>query len=1179
MTDFMTPRGHMANLVAQSKSATPFGEVGVCPLMQTTIHLLPVRYGLVEDGLDPSADLAMPYTLQSRPLGLRMLRDGYLYVIDSATGLNEYSIKQGSLEHWLFDGKEVKEDHRTLALGDPPEMIFSKSSVLHVAYSEAQWTVANCRQVLDSTTEREHFMQRIDLAPVNSEHIVAPLLHERHAKQWLAEVARDHDAPHQGLTPEENIPYLWEHPPLFRQTLIEELTSQVSNEHKNDVLFLAVRDDIGVMRDLANYQDKVVGWIDDWARSGQEEGHTERDYLLGCYIESLSQISAANLGKMAESTDDPALKALLLDLQTLPEPQRGETRQALLEVLNLDPVANPLPGVSDPDHPADLKAQLKSIQLGPVRAIGYNMVSELEKAVELYYLKQKLAAADPDFIATHWQTLVKLHRKQDKRLRDLLYGARWGQRGINDLIDRPRMDAFLKAQRPKLAHWNTLLDRITHDRLEMLTLNRFHRAAWYYDANDLEQIDHALLTQYDCLKDLCRSDTAYDTIVAWLNRNPHQSRSLFFTLPLSVQTELAAQFALFTNAGWGLLKSAPEWIEKLKTLFVGHLPDIETLPHATQVNATAAWGTLAPAVQWGVQQGLHDFMQALDKGQMPDIEALFRYLPKTFGVSLLDAARREKVSFQIADADDLKALGETVKEVQAKHRYLRSLNNNARRYRAEKDHWLAQELENQRPETQQKLNVLEERLARMLSPIRELPEGAVHLQTATAGTPGLALVFPPEQQAQVRSLLDNYRQGVRAAPTAGLLGDGAGLLVFAAQLVNFVQVIREVRAQQGQEKDLGPLWSPLFTTVAAGFGAAQGIADTALGAQAAQLGKNLKAAELKSIHVQMGKLHVGLGLVGYTAGIAAAAISLNSAHNNWLNAAREGNSAAQAGATLSMVGNSGFILSNAYGLVETTIAARNVLSVAFQTEARLAAWAAAGTRLSTIFFRVNMAGILFTALELSGTWFYNRYNLSRHDQWLQTTPWSRDTDRRLSLPLSEYQKNLHVQVKAPKIEVWPKQSDNQSTPSTTRIVLHLPTTSSADLMKPFGNSKAKTALRIGGYEVRTHTTRTNPVERWTVATDALIQKLQIKQATPLVLEFEAPAREYRPTATERDELVVTVELGDFSPEDGFYLLNVYQFRVPLDGHGGEIFDKNLKHQGEKCSFYLIDPLQLPQEDD
>ncbi|MEE3509650.1 hypothetical protein QN399_25995, partial [Pseudomonas sp. 10C3] len=434
----------------------------------------------------------------------------------------------------------------------------------------------------------------------------------------------------------------------------------------------------------------------------------------------------------------------------------------------------------------------------------------------------------------------------------------------------------------------------------------------------------------------------------------------------------------------------------------------------------------------------------------------------------------------------------------------------------------------------------------------------------------LALVFPPEQQAQVRSLLDNYR---------GLLGDGAGLLVFAAQLVNFVQIYREFGSQPESPKNKGPMWSAFLTTAAAGFGAAQGIADTALGAHASQLGKNLKAAELKGVHVQMGKLHIGLGLVGYFAGAVSALINLNVSHNNWLDAAREGNAGAQAGAALSMTGNSAAFLNNAYGLQQSGMALKDVLAVIGQPEARATAWAVSGPRLATVFFRFNVAGILFTALELSGTWFYNRYNLSRHDRWLQTTPWSRDADRRLSLPLSEYQKNLHVQVKAPKIEVWPEQPDNQSTLSATRIVLHLPTTSSTDLMKPFGNSKAKTVLRIGGYEVRTHTTRVKPVERWTVATDALIQKLQIKQATPLVLEFEAPSREYRPTATERDELVLTVELGDFSPEDGVYLLNVYQFRIPLDGQGGEIADKNLEPQGEKCTFYLIDPLLLPQEDD
>ncbi|MEB0043114.1 MULTISPECIES: toxin VasX, partial [unclassified Pseudomonas] len=451
MTDFMTPRGHMANLVALSKSATPFGEIGVCPLTKTTIQLLPMRYGLVEPGLDPRADMAMPYTLQSRPLGLRMLRNGFLYVIDSATGLlSEYTVKDGSLEYWLFTGKDIKE-HRT-PLGDPPEMIFSRRSVLHVAYAETQWAVAKCWQVLDNASEREHFMQRVDLTQANSENIVAPLIHQRHVKKWLAEVVRDHPMPQDGITPDENRPYQWEHPPLFRQTIIEELTSQVNNAQKMDYLFLAVRDDLGVMRDLANYQDKVVGWIGDWASSGEQAGNTERDYLLACYIESLSQISVANLTAMALDSPDPAVKALMHDLEKLPEPQRGQTAKALVDFLTEDPVAHPLPGVSDQNLPADLEAQLQKIRLTADRNNAYSVLPKLEQTIERYFLKQKLAIAGPDFIARHGLAILQIDRQQDKRLRDLLYGAGFGRRGINDLIDRPRMDAFLEEQRPKLAH-------------------------------------------------------------------------------------------------------------------------------------------------------------------------------------------------------------------------------------------------------------------------------------------------------------------------------------------------------------------------------------------------------------------------------------------------------------------------------------------------------------------------------------------------------------------------------------------------------------------------------------------------------------------------------------------------------------------------------------------------------
>lgn len=94
--------------------------------------------------------------------------------------------------------------------------------------------------------------------------------------------------------------------------------------------------------------------------------------------------------------------------------------------------------------------------------------------------------------------------------------------------------------------------------------------------------------------------------------------------------------------------------------------------------------------------------------------------------------------------------------------------------------------------------------------------------------------------------------------------------------------------------------------------------------------------------------------------------------------------------------------------------------IANDSTARTAAWAAAGTRLSTIFFRLNLAGALFTVIELGGTWLYNRYNLSPHDVWLQSTPWGVDNEKRKSLTLGDYAIQLTGLLQAPQVQVGPK---------------------------------------------------------------------------------------------------------------------------------------------------------------
>ncbi|HCF1505178.1 TPA: hypothetical protein NIB30_005015 [Pseudomonas aeruginosa] len=163
MTAQATPRRDSANLAAnEASSSDSRSPSGTCPLMNAKVQLLPLRYGLTE-GVDPSAELAMPFALKSRSLGLRLVRNGYLYVIDGGTEkLHEYRIDKGAIDKLLWQDAEVRADVRSRAVGEP-QLVFPRTSILYVAYSELQWTARKCMQVLASPKDREHFMQAVDL--------------------------------------------------------------------------------------------------------------------------------------------------------------------------------------------------------------------------------------------------------------------------------------------------------------------------------------------------------------------------------------------------------------------------------------------------------------------------------------------------------------------------------------------------------------------------------------------------------------------------------------------------------------------------------------------------------------------------------------------------------------------------------------------------------------------------------------------------------------------------------------------------------------------------------------------------------------------------------------------------------------------------------------------------------
>src|SRR5690606_23670502 len=105
----------------------------------------------------------------------------------------------------------------------------------------------------------------------------------------------------------------------------------------------------------------------------------------------------------------------------------------------------------------------------------------------------------------------------------------------------------------------------------------------------------------------------------------------------------------------------------------------------------------------------------------------------------------------------------------------------------------------------------EPRLAAAISPIAEVPQNSMRVAGAAPGRAGITLVLPPAELQEFATGLRNIRNGYSTAGTLGKLGDGVGLAVFVAQLVNLVQVTRETLSQPANKKDLMPFIGAVMT--------------------------------------------------------------------------------------------------------------------------------------------------------------------------------------------------------------------------------------------------------------------------------------------------------------------------------------------------------------------------------
>jgi len=589
-----------------------------------------------------------------------------------------------------------------------------------------------------------------------------------------------------------------------------------------------------------------------------------------------------------------------------------------------------------------------------------------------------------------------------------LNGAKLGEQGINDLVDRPRMAAFLKVQREKQARWHALLKDITDDRATLLCDSRFHKAAWYFDSTDVAQIEAAFTLEYGCLKDICRSDEAAERINTWMQSKPQYTRPLFHTLSLAEQApdrEPTATYAVIMEKGYALVEESAKWAQKLKQAESGKLPELKKLSTDIQRKAAAVGDTLSPAVSIGLARALRPLYEASAGGSLPPLDDIFRDLPYFFKGRMLDAINAGEAQFRIDSPNALNTFKGNLQRLMALADKLSELSKEHDRAKTDHGHRSAkaQNLIEEFKATREEHRKLGRQVAAGLSPVEETHSG-LKLEPATTGRAGLTLMLSAERSRAIGNAMEIARSGKMPSMHVNMMGDGLSVLVAVAQAINFHNVVSEFTSSKQPVPSMKPMIESFLAASTAGFVAAQGIADSLLTARASALANNWQLGALKGIHIRLGRLHVGLGFFGYGLGVVAYAMSTYKHGAEWLDAIKQGNAAAGAGAAMAMSGSAGLTATSAYGFGRTYFSAIQIGSVT--GEARAQAWATAGTRLSGLFARLNLFGLAFTVLELAGTWIYNHYNLSERDKWLLSTPWTTDSTKNRKASLAKYEASL-----------------------------------------------------------------------------------------------------------------------------------------------------------------------------
>lgn len=947
--------------------------LGVCPLRKAKVQLLPLRYGLVER-LDPAAALAMPYQPTSRPLGIRLLRDGWLYVVDNCSGyLHEYRVQSGEVSQRLWEGSEVNQDQRQ-GMDTQKALLFSRSATLHIAYSEVQWTAYKCSKMIGSRDERDHFMQVVDLSKADCVKGGTHLLTDAQAKQWLAEVAEPstHEVAIEGMHPAETQDYAWEDQPQFQKTHMAAVKRHMLAAYEHDHLYLVFNDTLGVMRDLAQEQDTVVEWIDEWVAKEKQE----LKYLVGSYIETLMVLND-------QSAPSAGVSAKLFEKTT------EQQRESIYDYLNARNTLKGMPSSASPEkasypgHGFDASNRLARQSMNDKKhamheALGEPLYDELKDDIE--------ALQDHGDAA--------------------LQGRGLGSRGIHDLVRHQEMTAYLEAERVHIKRWTARLDRLTADRTQLFTQGELHRSLWYFDPQREDQLHAALVAEYNCVRDLCRTDESLQAVGEYFHSHPYYILPAFgsrldWTFINSKAGDVIKWLDDNRNAQETIATAQGRLVEVQK-LLGRHWANSLALSPQAMINSQLVQAAYSPAAALRTEQWLVKLQSNLNSPALKaHLNELNTYSNRAHRLAGLIALEHEGAILRVASAQDVQQFSTRVANLNvllknedtykynanvsikdSKRRMLSDEQRQMARYNADRYHQLHMDAKKER-----------------WALVKKIQSSLTVTSSESAGFIGVKLKLNSQQQAYLNEEIDRLRSGIKGGYGEGRAGVTAfkgGLLPLALMLWQAQTLGEAWREWEKQKGERGI--KELMIVGGAISGAASSALSVYQGVHVSIVDKAFKVVQLSSdnangmlLAVKLGKLGLGLGvLIAPLAFFGAVGTSLSNI-SKWVRAIRTGSSGERAGAFIALAGDTGNTAVVGMAWINMVAELRLVFeSLDKGARALNKAWALGGARFLSYSAKLTPWGLGFMALSLGGEAIYNYKNLDDHQHWLMKCCWGND---------------------------------------------------------------------------------------------------------------------------------------------------------------------------------------------